>query len=84
MKGGFIGLGIMGRPMAEHLLEKGTDLIVSDVNPDAVAVFTEKGAEEGSYTKFGEQCGIVFLMVPTGAISQSILFGEGGVAYALE
>ena len=34
---GFIGLGIMGRPMARNLLKAGYPLVVHDVNRDAVA-----------------------------------------------
>ena len=36
MKVGFIGLGIMGRPMAKNLLNAGVELIVSDLNTEAV------------------------------------------------
>ncbi len=37
MKVGFIGLGIMGRPMAKNLLNAGVELLVSDLNKEAVA-----------------------------------------------
>ena len=36
MKIGFIGLGIMGKPMAKNLLKAGYSLVVNDLNPNAV------------------------------------------------
>ncbi len=84
MKAGFIGLGIMGRPMAKNLLKAGVELLVSDLNPEAVQDVVSAGAEEASYAEIGRQCGVVILMVPNGTISQSILFDEGGVASTIE
>ena len=49
MKVGFIGLGIMGRPMAKNLLNAGVELMVSDLNKEAVADVVEAGAKEASY-----------------------------------
>ena len=37
MKVGFIGLGIMGRPMAKNMVKAGVDLMVADLNKEAVA-----------------------------------------------
>ena len=84
MKAGVIGLGIMGRPMAKNLLKAGVELLVSDLNPEAVQDVVSAGAEEASYAEIGRQCGVVILMVPNGTISQSILFDEGGVASTIE
>lgn len=80
MKVGFIGLGIMGRPMAKNLLNAGVELLVSDLNKEAVADVVAAGATEASYAEIGEQCERIIIMVPSGAISKAILFGEGGVA----
>ncbi len=80
MKLGFIGLGIMGRPMAKNLLKAGVELLVADLNKEAVADVVAAGAKEASYTEIGGQCERIIIMVPSGAISKSILFGEGGVA----
>ena len=80
MKLGFIGLGIMGRPMAKNLLKAGEELLVADLTKAAVADVTAAGAKEASYTEIGEQCERIIIMVPSGAISKAILFGEGGVA----
>jgi 2-hydroxy-3-oxopropionate reductase len=83
-KTGFIGLGIMGRPMAKNLLKAGVELLVSDLNKDAVADVVEDGAAEASYAEIGAQCERIIIMGPSGAISKSILFGEGGVASTIK
>ena len=80
---GFIGLGIMGRPMAKHLLDTGDRLLVSDLSRAAVEELTALGAEEGSYQEIGQACDVIFTMLPSGAIVQKVLFGEGGVAAGL-
>ncbi|MGI5888585.1 MAG: 2-hydroxy-3-oxopropionate reductase [Oscillospiraceae bacterium] len=83
MKVGFIGLGIMGRPMAKNLLKAGIQLMVSDLNQEAVNNVAACGAEAGSYADIGKSCDIVITMLPNGAIVQSVLFGENGVAGTL-
>ena len=84
MKTGFIGLGIMGRPMAKNLLKAGKELLVSDLNKEAVADVVNAGAQEATYAEIGEQCDRIIIMVPSGAISKSILFGENGVASTIK
>ena len=84
MKTGFIGLGIMGRPMAKNLLKAGKELLVSDLNKESVADVVNAGAQEATYAEIGEQCDRIIIMVPSGAISKSILFGENGVASSLK
>ena len=83
MKIGFVGLGIMGRPMAKNLLAAGYELLVADLNQEAVADVVAAGATEATYAQIGAECPRVILMVPSGTISQSILFDEGGVASTL-
>ena len=80
MKVGFIGLGIMGRPMAKNMLKAGVDLLVADLNEEAVADVVAAGAVKADYAEIGEKCERIIIMVPSGAISKSILFDEGGVA----
>jgi 2-hydroxy-3-oxopropionate reductase len=48
MKKGFIGLGIMGKPMAKNLLKVGYQLVVYDVNPAPVKELAAAGAEAAS------------------------------------
>lgn len=80
---GFIGLGIMGKPMAKNLLKAGQELMVSDLNPAAVEEAAAAGARVGSYREIGDTCDIVITILPTGAIVQDVLFGEDGVASTL-
>lgn len=84
MRAGFIGLGIMGRPMAKNLIKAGVDLMVTDLDMEAVKDLVSAGACSGTYRQIGEECEIIFLMVPSGDISMSILFGDNGVASALK
>lgn len=80
MKVGFIGLGIMGRPMAKNMLKAGVELVVADLNKEAVADVVAAGAREASYAEIGEQCERIIIMVPSGTVTKSVLFDEGGVA----
>lgn len=80
MKAGFIGLGIMGKPMAKNLLKAGCELYVNDLNKDAVAELVAGGAKEGDYETIGKECDIVLMILPNGAIVQDVLFGENGLA----
>lgn len=84
MKVGFIGLGIMGRPMAKNMLKAGVELLVADLNKEAVADVVAEGAVEGTYEQIGDECGVVFIIVPNGDIVKSILFDEKGVASTLK
>ena len=82
-KAGFIGLGIMGKPMARNLLKKGVELMVFDLDLASVDELVALGAERGSAESIGRECRYIFTILPTGAIVQSVLFGEGGVAQYL-
>jgi 2-hydroxy-3-oxopropionate reductase len=62
---GFIGLGIMGKPMAEQLLKAGNTLYVYDVVPQSVADLKQKGAIACASSKeVASKTGIVFVIVP--------------------
>jgi len=76
MRIGFVGLGIMGAPMAENLLKNGYSLTVNDIEEKAVARLVAKGAESGSYADIGRS-DVIFLMLPGGKICQSVLFQTG-------
>ncbi len=79
-KVGFIGLGIMGGPMAENLLNGGADLTVCDLNRAIVEKFVAAGAKQASAAEIGATCDVIFTILPNGSIVQDILFGEHGVA----
>lgn len=81
---GFIGLGIMGKPMARNLLKANVDLMVCDVNEKVEEELKREGASVGSYAQIGEECDIVFLILPNGNISKEVLFSKDGVASRLK
>ncbi len=80
MKVGFIGLGIMGRPMAEHLAAAGHTLFLHSRSgvPDGMA-----GTACDTPRAVAEQAEIVILMVPDTPDVEKVLFGPDGVAEAL-
>ena len=80
---GFIGLGIMGRPMATNLVKAGLDVMVSDLNTTRVEELCAMGASSGTYAELARSCDMIFTILPTGAIVQEVLFGENGVASGL-
>jgi 2-hydroxy-3-oxopropionate reductase len=78
---GFIGLGIMGKPMAGHLLKAGHTLHVYDIVPASVAELKQQGARPcGSSKEVAGKAGIVFLIVPDSPDVEAALFGKNGVA----
>lgn len=80
---GFIGLGIMGKPMAKNLLNAGFPLMVSDINQAAVDELVSCGAQSGSYQQIGELCDVIFTILPNGSIVKDVLFGDHGVIHTL-
>ena len=76
---GFIGLGIMGRPMALNLLRAGYELMVNDVSADACHALSENGAQIAAYTEIGAACDVIFTSLPNGSIVKSVLIAPGGV-----
>lgn len=84
MKAGFIGLGIMGKPMAKLLVKAGVELYVNDLNKDAEHELVLEGARAATYEEMGENCGAVFTILPNGTIVQSVLFGQAGLASFLK
>jgi 2-hydroxy-3-oxopropionate reductase len=78
---GFIGLGIMGKPMAGHLLKAGHTVHVYDIVPASVAELKQQGALPcGSSKEVAGKAGIVFLIVPDTPDVEAALFGKNGVA----
>ncbi len=76
---GFIGLGIMGKPMAKNLIKEGYNLAVYDLNKDVVNELVCEGAEYKELKQIGEECEFIFTILPNGKIVQNVLFGEEGV-----
>lgn len=82
MKIGFIGLGIMGRPMVKNLLEQGCEVFVNDVNVEAVDRVVEYGASSVySLQEMASKSEVVITMLPNAQIVESVLFSEtNGIA----
>ena len=75
---GFIGLGIMGKPMAGHLIDAGYELVVHNRNRDAVDELVGKGAIEAhSGKEVAGQSDIAITMLPDSPDVESVALGEG-------
>jgi len=80
MKIGFIGLGIMGKPMTMNLIKAGYQLVVLDRNLEAVAEVVAAGAESASTAKeVAERTGVVITMLPNSPQVKEVVLGENGV-----
>ena len=80
---GFIGLGIMGRPMAGHLQTGGHTLFVHDLVPIPQELVDGGATVCGSGKEVAERSEIVITMVPDTPDVAAVLFGENGVAEGL-
>jgi 2-hydroxy-3-oxopropionate reductase len=77
---GFIGLGIMGKPMALNLLKAGHELIVHDIVPARVDELVKAGAKEGSSGKeVAAKSEIVITMLPNSPHVREAVLGPNGV-----
>jgi 2-hydroxy-3-oxopropionate reductase len=82
---GFIGVGIMGKPMARHLLSAGHTVHVCDLNPAPVKELCTCGANECSCSKdVARKSDIVFIMVQDTPDVAAVLFGKDGVAEGIK
>ncbi len=80
MKVGFIGLGIMGKPMAKNLLKAGYELYVMDRVQAPVDEVIAAGAKQGSYELIGSECDVVFTMVPNSPQVLEVMTGPDGLS----
>lgn len=84
MKIGFVGLGIMGKPMAKNLMKAGYDLIVYNRSPKAVEELAQMGATAAkSVVEVAAVADVFFTMVPNSPDVKDVLFGEGNAISAL-
>jgi 2-hydroxy-3-oxopropionate reductase len=80
MKIGFIGLGIMGKPMAKNLLKAGHEVVCFDVNKDNVENVVAAGATAAaSSADVASRVPLVITMLPNSPHVKSVVMGEGGV-----
>lgn len=77
---GFIGLGNLGTPIAERLLDSGTPLIVHDVRVGPMTALIHVGSDAAaSPAELAEQCSTVLVCVQTDDQCRAVLTGSHGV-----
>lgn len=80
MKIGFIGLGIMGTPMAKNLLGAGHELVVYDRSAEKMEELVKAGAKGAASSKeVAEECRLVITMVPNSPHVKAAVMGKDGV-----
>ncbi len=80
---GFIGLGVMGRPMASHLIAAGHQLHLYRVKDAAQALVDAGGRPEASAEAVARAAEVIILMLPDTPDVEAVLFGAEGVARGL-
>lgn len=84
MKIGFIGLGVMGRPMAEHLIAAGHELFLHRVKAKSQSLVEKGGTALDTPRAVAEAAEVIVLMVPDTPDVEQVLFGPDGVAEGLD
>ncbi|MFD3248104.1 2-hydroxy-3-oxopropionate reductase [Rahnella aquatilis] len=80
MKIGFIGLGIMGKPMSKNLLKAGYELVVMDRNPDTVGEIVKLGATAADTPKaVAAVSDVIITMLPNSPQVKEVALGENGL-----
>lgn len=80
MKIGFIGLGIMGKPMARNLMKAGHTVIVYDIVKENTEVMVEEGASErNSAREVAEECKVIITVLPNSPHVRAAVMGKNGV-----
>jgi 2-hydroxy-3-oxopropionate reductase len=80
MKIGFIGIGIMGMPMAKNLIDAGYSLVVYDINDEALNEVVGYGATKGSSPgDVAEKSEVILTMLPNSPEVKEVILGEKGL-----
>jgi 2-hydroxy-3-oxopropionate reductase len=80
MKIGFIGLGIMGKPMAKNLLKAGHEIVCFDIVAANVADVVAAGAKAAASSKaVAEECILIITMLPNSPHVKEVVMGANGV-----
>jgi 2-hydroxy-3-oxopropionate reductase len=81
MKLGFIGLGIMGKPMAKNLIKAGHELVVFDIVKEAVDEIAALGAKPAANpAEVAAQRDVIITMLPNSPHVEAVALGENGIA----
>ncbi|GAB4384689.1 NAD(P)-dependent oxidoreductase [Albidovulum sp.] len=78
---GFIGLGLMGGNMVENLQNKGFELVVMDLNKDAVQAVLDRGNATAARSpkELAEKSDIVMLCLTTSEVVEKVVYGDNGI-----
>ena len=80
MKIGYIGLGLMGKPMARNILKAGFPLVVHNRSRESVHELVREGAEEACCpSEVAEKTDIIFTNLPNSVAVESVVFGKDGI-----
>lgn len=84
-KTGFIGLGIMGKPMSRNLLKAGYELVVLDLNPGAVNELVMLGAENADTPReVADKCEFIITMLPNSPDVKKVILGKAGLIESIK
>ncbi len=82
---GFIGLGIMGKPMAKNLLKAGYQLVVFDINQQAVSEIRDSGADVAASPELlAKECGMIITILPDSPHVKEVVLGNKGLIYGMK
>lgn len=75
---GLVGVGMMGWPMANCMVQKGVDLVVFDVDTDRARKFQDEvgGTAVSSLEELGRRADVIITMLPNSQIVSNVFFGE--------
>lgn len=77
---GFVGLGVMGKPMSRNLMKAGYDLVVYNRSREKADELASEGAEvAGSPREVAEKCGVVITMLPGPPEVKAVIAGDNGL-----
>lgn len=78
---GFIGLGLMGGNMVENLQKRGYELVVMDLNKDAVQTVLDRGNAKAATSpkELAEASDIVMLCLTTSEVVEKLIYGDNGI-----
>ncbi|SFA83904.1 2-hydroxy-3-oxopropionate reductase [Lentibacillus halodurans] len=82
MKIGFVGLGIMGKPMSKNLLKAGYELVISSSKPETNREMREHGAEVvDAYIDLAAKAEVIITMLPNSPEVKEVILGGGGLIH---
>jgi len=83
LKLGFVGLGIMGAPMAGHLVKAGHEVFINTRSKVPQELASSSAIQCGSPSEVAEKADIILMMLPDTPDVEKVLFGDKGIAAGL-